>query len=169
MGRFHRKLLNELPWRTIGLPGLRTGGVISLAICGIITSVTSLRWSICTWWLRSSDDIIPKNIDKDCYSKEQWKQRQQHIEANGLYADIAALFSNDKIKGKSVCVACRRVGHTADSCRQCKFGTAFSSLTDKFSRNRLKDTRNQVGRKRFDRFVEKRTNSLKRGTKRRRG
>ena len=123
--------------------------------------------SFSTWI--NSDDIVPKNLDKDCYSKEQLKLRQQHIEANGLYAEKADLFSSDKIKGKKVCVACRRVGHTADTCRQCKFGTAFKSLTGKFSRSKLKQTRDSVGHRKFDSFIEKRSARPRRGASRRRG
>ena len=38
--------------------------------------------------------------------------------------------------------------------RQCKFGTSFKSLTSKFSRSKMKDAKQAVGSRKFDRFLK---------------
>ena len=79
------------------------------------------------------DDILPRNV-KSCYEADEWKKRCQHVEANGLYADKPDLFNKDIIDGKKVCVACKRVNHTADTCSHTKSGIAMQSLTGQRSR-----------------------------------
>eukprot|EP01046_Picozoa_sp_COSAG06_P007197 COSAG06_NODE_349_length_16992_cov_9.318712_3_plen_90_part_00 len=58
------------------------------------------------------DDITPKNL-KGNYSAEVWKERSAHIEANGIYKAKPHLSNKDMLNGKKVCIACKRVGHTA--------------------------------------------------------
>ena len=79
------------------------------------------------------DDILPRNV-KSCYDTDTWKKRCQHVESNGLYAEKPELYNKDMIDGKKVCVACKRVNHTADTCSHTKSGISMQALTSQRSR-----------------------------------
>ena len=71
-------------------------------------------------WI-SGPDINPKAVRHN-YKDDQWKDRMNWIQQNGKYAEKPELFKLDQIvdngKKKFVCIACKRVGHTADKCRE---------------------------------------------------
>ena len=79
------------------------------------------------------DDILPRNV-KACYDAATWKERVAHVEQNGLYSDKPSLFNKDMIDGKKVCVACKRVNHTATHVHQQNLVSVLSHL----SRNALR-------------------------------
>ena len=107
-------------------------------------------------WVDSAD-ITPKNL-RSLYSAEQWKERTAHIEANGLYKDKPHLFSKDALNGKKVCIACKRVNHTADECKACEHGSFLPGLEPR--RKEIRATKKRLGNTTFG---QKLSSAIKKG------
>ena len=79
------------------------------------------------------------------------------IQQNGKYNEKPELFKSDKVdddgKSKYVCIACKRVGHTADRCRSTASGSAFPFKNAESKRSGFRKAVKEVGRVRSAKFL----------------